>query len=170
MATTLKDFHRQSIEQPASGAAKPGALTKQPWQQILNADNLPFRDWFAGGTTNLCHNAVDRHLSDRPDQAALIHVSTETGAEQVFSYRELHAEVNRCAAMLQALGVGKGDRVLIYMPMVPEAIFAMLATVRLGAIHSVVFGGFARSASPPALTTPGPRSSSRQMPACAAAR
>ena len=145
MATTLKDFHRQSIEQPEAfwGREARRIDWQQPWQQVLNADNLPFRDWFAGGTTNLCHNAVDRHLSDRPDQAALIHVSTETGAEQVFSYRELHAEVNRCAAMLQALGVGKGDRVLIYMPMVPEAIFAMLATVRLGAIHSVVFGGFA---------------------------
>jgi propionyl-CoA synthetase len=96
-----------------------------------------------GGETNLCHNAVDRHLTDRADQAALIFVSTETDQEKIYTYRDLHSEVQRMAAILRDLGVVKGDRVLIYMPMVAEAAFAMLACARLGAIHSVVFGGFA---------------------------
>ena len=86
---------------------------------------------------------MDRHLKDRPDQPALIYVSTETGDERTYSFRELHGEVQRAAAALQGLGVQKGDRVLIYMPMIAEAAFAMLACARIGAIHSVVFGGFA---------------------------
>ena len=89
---------------------------------------------------------MNRHLAARADQPALIYVSTEVDQEKVYTYRGLHTEVQRMAAVLQSLGVGKGDRVLIYMPMIPEAIFAMLATVRLGAIHSVVFGGFAAHA------------------------
>ena len=96
-----------------------------------------------GGTTNLCHNAVDRHLKDRGDQAALICVSTETGQEKTYSFKELHLEVQRMAASLKMLGVQQGDRVLIYMPMIAEAAFAMLACARIGAIHCVVFGGFA---------------------------
>lgn len=114
-----------------------------PATQVLDDSNPPFARWFVGGTTNLCHNAVDRHLADRGDQPALIFVSTETGVEQSYSFAELHAEVQRTAASLMALGVGKGDRVLIYMPMIPEAAFAMLACARIGAIHCVVFGGFA---------------------------
>ncbi len=116
---------------------------KKPFDRVCNYDNPPFARWFEGGLTNLCHNAVDRHLKDRADQAALIFVSTETDQEHTFTFRELHAEVQRMAAILQSLGVVKGDRVLIYMPMVAEAAFAMLACARLGAIHSVVFGGFA---------------------------
>jgi len=96
-----------------------------------------------GGETNLCHNAVDRHLATRADQKALVWISTEVDAKREFTFRELADEVNRFAAILKSHGVGKGDRVLIYMPMIPEAVFAMLATVRIGAIHSVVFGGFA---------------------------
>ena len=96
-----------------------------------------------GGTTNLCHNAVDRHLATRAEQNALIFVSTETNRERCYSFRELHAEVQCMAATLQSLGVKKGDRVLVYMPMVAEAAFAMLACARIGALHSVVFGGFA---------------------------
>jgi propionyl-CoA synthetase len=110
---------------------------------VLDYSRPPFAKWFVGGETNLCYNAVDRHLKDRPDQNALIFISTETDTEKTYSFSELHAEVNRCAAMMQGLGVGKGDRVLIYMPMIPEACFAMLACARIGAIHSVVFGGFA---------------------------
>ncbi|MES2876985.1 MAG: propionate--CoA ligase, partial [Pseudomonadota bacterium] len=116
---------------------------KTPPQQICDYSNPPFAKWFVGGTTNLCHNAVDRHLKDRAEQAALIFVSTETNEEKVYSFRELHAEVQRMAASLKDLGVQKGDRVLIYMPMIAEAAFAMLACTRIGAIHSVVFGGFA---------------------------
>ncbi len=145
MGETLRQFHSRSIEQPEAFWAEQAKLIdwKQPYDKVLDYSNPPFRNWFVNGTTNLCHNAVDRHLATRADQNALIHISTETNSETIYTYRDLHREVNRMAAILRDLGVGKGDRVLIYMPMIAEAIFAMLATVRLGAIHSVVFGGFA---------------------------
>jgi len=114
-----------------------------PFASVCDTSRPPFVRWFPGGTTNLCHNAVDRHLVARGAQPALIHVSTETGSERVYSFAELHAEVQRMAAVLLSLGVVQGDRVLLYMPMIPEAAFAMLACARIGAIHSVVFGGFA---------------------------
>ncbi len=109
----------------------------------LDASRLPFAQWFPDGQTNLCHNAVDRHLPERGAQSALVYISSETGATRTFTYAQVYREVNRLAGAMKGLGVECGDRVLIYMPMVPEAIFAMLATVRLGAVHSVVFGGFA---------------------------
>ncbi|NBT74062.1 MAG: propionyl-CoA synthetase, partial [Betaproteobacteria bacterium] len=115
---------------------------EQP-KQILDFSNPPFARWYVGGSTNLCHNAVDRHLKDRADQRALVYISTETNEEKVYSYAELHQEVQRMAAIMQSLGVKRGDRVLVYMPMIAEAIFAILACARIGAIHSVVFGGFA---------------------------
>jgi len=118
----------------------------QPFDQVCDYSQAPMAKWFVGGQTNLCHNAVDRHVPARPDQPALIHVSTETGKEQVLSFGQLHVEVQRMAAVLQSMGVSKGDRVLIYMPMIPQAVIAMLATVRIGAIHCVVFGGFASQA------------------------
>ena len=114
-----------------------------PFTRVCNDDKPPFTRWFEGGTTNLCHNAVDRHVATRGDQNALIWVSTEVGQERTYSFRQLQAEVMTMAAILQAQGVKPGDRVLIYMPMVPEAVFAMLACTRIGAVHSVVFGGFA---------------------------
>jgi propionyl-CoA synthetase len=140
-----KEFHRRSIEEPEAFWGEQAGLIDwhKPFGKVLDYSRPPFARWFVGGETNLCYNAVDRHLKDRAGQRALIYISTETGQESVYTYRELYEEVNRCAAVLQSLGVGKGDRVLIYMPMIPEAIFAMLATVRIGAIHSVVFGGFA---------------------------
>ena len=140
-----KDFHRRSIEHREDFWAEQARLVDwhQPFEKVLDYSRPPFARWFVGGLTNLCHNAVDRHLAARGDQRALVYISTETGQEKTYSYRELHSEVNRCAGMIRSLGVGKGDRVLIYMPMVPEAVFAMLACARLGAIHSVVFGGFA---------------------------
>ena len=110
---------------------------------MLDYSRPPFAKWFVGGRINLCHNAVDRHLATRGEQTALIYLSTETGETRRYTYRELAAEVNRFAAIFKAQGVGRGDRVLIYMPMIAEAAFAMLACVRIGAIHSVVFGGFA---------------------------
>ena len=139
------EFHRRSITERDAFWAEQAALIdwQTPPKQICDYSNPPFARWFVGGTTNLCHNAVDRHLRDRAEQPALIYVSTETNEERVYTFRELHAEVQRMAAVLQSLGVQKGDRVLIYMPMIPEAAFAMLACVRIGAIHSVVFGGFA---------------------------
>jgi len=140
-----KEFHRRSIEQRDAFWAEQARLVdwKRPFDRVLDYGKPPFARWFPGGLTNLCHNAVDRHLDARGHQKALIYISTETGQEAAYTYRELHAEVNRCAAMIRSLGVGRGDRVLIYMPMIPEAVFAMLACARLGAIHSVVFGGFA---------------------------
>lgn len=139
------EFYRRSIDDRDAFWAEQAQLID--WatspQTICDYSNPPFARWFADGTTNLCHNAVDRHLADRGDQRALIFVSTETDQETVYTYRQLHAEVQRMAAALQGLGVRKGDRVLIYMPMIAEACFAMLACARIGAVHSVVFGGFA---------------------------
>jgi propionyl-CoA synthetase len=142
------EFHRRSIEDRDAFWAEQAELVDwhKPFDRVCNYDNPPFARWFEGGLTNLCHNAVDRHLKDRAEQNALIFVSTETNVEKIYSFRELHAEVQRMAAILKDQGVKKGDRVLIYMPMIPEAAFAMLACVRIGAIHSVVFGGFASHA------------------------
>lgn len=143
--TTYREFHRRSIEQPEAFWGEQASLIDwhKPFGKVLDYSRPPFARWFIGGETNLCHNAVDRHLKDRADQSALIFISTETGNNRTYTFRELHTEVNRCAAVLREQGVVKGDRILIYMPMIPEAVFAMLACVRLGAIHSVVFGGFA---------------------------
>ena len=151
MSTTnsrYAEFYRQSIEEPEAFWAAQAKLIdwQTPPARVLDDSKPPFVHWFAGGKTNLCHNAIDRHLAARGEQPALIHVSTETGSEKIYSFKELHAQVQRSAASLQALGVGKGDRVLIYMPMIPEAAFAMLACARIGAIHCVVFGGFASGA------------------------
>ncbi len=142
---SYSDFYRRSIDDSEAFWAEQAAFIdwQTPPQQILDASNPPFARWFVGGTTNLCHNAVDRHLASRGDQPALICVSTETGSERSYSFRELHVEVQRTAASLLALGVKRGDRVLIYMPMIAEAAFAMLACARIGAVHCVVFGGFA---------------------------
>jgi len=137
--------YRRSIEDPTGFWAEQAELIdwQTPFKQVLDTSRLPLTRWFIGGTTNLCHNAVDRWLPTQADAAALIFVSTETNEERTYSFAELHREVQRMAASMMALGVGRGDRVLIYMPMIPEATFAMLACARIGAIHSVVFGGFA---------------------------
>lgn len=139
------EFYRRSLEQPDAFWAEQARLVdwETPPQVICDASRPPFYRWFAGGRTNLCHNAVDRHLAARADQPALIYVSSETNEERTYTFRELHHEVQRMAAVLQSFGVGQGDRVLIYMPMIAEAAFAMLACARIGAIHAVVFGGFA---------------------------
>jgi propionyl-CoA synthetase len=139
------DFHRRSLNDREGFWSEQAALIdwQRPFEQVCDYSRPPFAKWFVGGKTNLCHNAVDRHLKDRADQNALVFVSTETDEEQVYSFAQLHAEVQRMAASLQSLGVKQGDRVLIYMPMIPQAAFAMLACARIGAIHCVVFGGFA---------------------------
>jgi len=138
-------FYQRSIERPEDFWTEQARMIDwhTPFTQVCDASRPPFANWFVGGTTNLCHNAVDRHAAGRGEQNALIWVSTEVDREVVYSFRELQAEVERMAAILQSLGVTQGDRVLLYMPMIPEAVFAMLACVRIGAIHSVVFGGFA---------------------------
>ncbi|WP_312131244.1 propionate--CoA ligase [Diaphorobacter nitroreducens] len=147
MAADYAEFYRRSIDERDAFWAEQARLIdwQQPPQQICDWSNPPFAKWFVGGTTNLCHNAVDRHLAERPLQNALVAISTETNTERAYTYAELHQEVQRMAASLQTLGVRRGDRVLIYMPMIAEAAFAMLACARIGAIHSVVFGGFASS-------------------------
>jgi propionyl-CoA synthetase len=111
---------------------------------VLDAANPPFYRWFADGVLNTCFNALDRHVRDgRGDQAALIYDSPVTGSQRTYSYAELLEEVARFGGLLRGLGVDQGDRVIIYMPMIPEAVIAMLACARIGAVHSVVFGGFA---------------------------
>ncbi len=143
--TSYADFYRQSVDEPDAFWTEQAKLIDwhKPFTRVCNYDKPPFAHWFEGGQTNLCHNAVDRHLATRGDQAALIYVSSETGIERTYNFKELHLEVQRMAASLLAMGVVKGDRVLIYMPMIAEAAFAMLACARIGAIHCVVFGGFA---------------------------
>ncbi|HEX7052924.1 MAG TPA: propionate--CoA ligase [Burkholderiales bacterium] len=143
--TSYRDFHRRSLDDREGFWRDEARLVHwhKPFTRVLDYSRPPFARWFVGGETNLCYNAVDRHLADRASQKALVWISTEVDAQKEYSFAELHAEVNRVASMMRALGVKRGDRVVIYMPMVPEAAFAMLACARLGAIHSVVFGGFA---------------------------
>jgi propionyl-CoA synthetase len=143
--TAFADFHARSLREPEAFWADQAQLIdwQTPPKQICDYSNPPFARWYVGGKTNLCHNAVDRHLKDRPNQPALVYVSTETSTEKTYTFRQLHTEVQCMAAILKEMGVVKGDRVLLYMPMVAEAAFAMLACARIGAIHSVVFGGFA---------------------------
>jgi propionyl-CoA synthetase len=116
----------------------------KPSDTVLDASRAPFYRWFSGGLLNTCYNALDRHADgERGDQLALIYDSPVTGVLRRFTYRELRDQVARFAGVLRHLGVSKGDRVLIFMPNTPEAVMAMLASARLGAVHSVVFGGFA---------------------------
>ena len=137
---------RQSIEDPEGfwGGAVPGIDWYRQPEVVLDRSNPPFYRWFSGGTLNTCFNAVDRHVRDgRGDQAALIYDSPVTGTGQTLTYRQLLDQVARFAGVLRSLGTEAGDRVVIYMPMIPQAVVAMLACARIGAVHSVVFGGFA---------------------------
>src|SRR5690349_18601532 len=141
-----RDLFNASISDPAAfwaDAASAVTWTRAP-KQILDDSNPPFYRWFPDGELNTCANALDRHVeAGRGDQPALIYDSPVTGSQRTYTYRELLDETAKFAGVLRGLGVGKGDRVVIYMPMVPEAAIAMLACARLGAVHSVVFGGFA---------------------------
>ncbi len=142
---SYKEFHKRSVEDRNGFWGEQAQLihwNKAP-EQIYDFSKPPFVKWFVGGETNLCYNAVDRHAETNPNGKALVYISTETDEEKIYSFSELRTEVMRMAAIYQDLGVKKGDRVLIYMPMIAEACFAMLACTRIGAIHSVVFGGFA---------------------------
>ena len=140
-----REFHRRSIAERDAFWREESKLVNwhKPFAKVLDYSRPPFAKWFVGGETNLCHNAVDRHLGVRGEQKALVWISTEVDKTETYTYKQLHAEVNRVAAMMQSLGVKRGDRVIVYMPMIPEACFAILACARIGAIHSVVFGGFA---------------------------
>ncbi|OZI23394.1 propionate--CoA ligase [Bordetella genomosp. 9] len=138
-------FHYSSIHHPETFWHRESGRIHWdvPPETVLDFSRPPFARWFVGGRTNLCFNAVDRWLPLQADRQALIWVSTEVDEERIYTRQQLFDEVNVAAAMLREQGVEPGDRVLIYMPMVPEAVFMMLAAARLGAVHSVVFGGFA---------------------------
>ena len=170
---SYESFHRRSIEDPEGFWREQAALVdwERPFDCVLDYERPPFARWFPGGRTNLCHNAVDRHLAARGDQRALIYVSTETGDERSWTFASCTREVVRMAAVMRAHGVGEGDRVLLYMPMIPEAVFAMLACARIGAIHSVVFGGFASVSLANRIDDATPEADRhRPTPACAPAR
>ena len=147
-AARFAAVYQQSVERPEEFWAEAAAEIDwvKPWERVLDDSRAPFYRWFAGGQLNTCYNALDRHVDGgRADQLALIYDSPVTDTAATFTYRELRDTVATFAGALAAQGVGRGDRVVIYMPMVPEAAIAMLACARLGAIHSVVFGGFAAS-------------------------
>ena len=145
-ATPFKDTYRKSLDRPeefwADAAAGIDWIT--PWDTVLDASASPAARWFVGGELNTCYNALDRHVEGgRAEQLALIFDSAMTDTKRSYTYTELREEVARFAGALSSRGIVKGDRVVIYMPMIPEAVMAMLACARLGAVHSVVFGGFA---------------------------
>ena len=139
-------LHARSLSDPAGFWAEQAAAIDwtRRWDKVLDDSTPPFYRWFPGGELNACHNALDRHVDGgRAEQTALIYDSPVTGTKKSFTYRALRDEVAKLAGAIAAQGVGKGDRVILYMPMIPEAVMAMLACARLGAVHSVVFGGFA---------------------------
>jgi propionyl-CoA synthetase len=140
------EVYRRSLEEPDGFWADAAAAIDwvEPWERVLDDSRAPFYRWFSGGRLNTCWNALDRHVErGRAEQLALVYDSPVTDTRTAYSYRELRDVVARFAGALAAQGVGRGDRVIVYMPMVPEAVIAMLACARIGAVHSVVFGGFA---------------------------
>ena len=144
--STHAETHRRSIENPEEfwAEAADGIDWNSKWDRVLDDSGAPIYRWFAGGRLNTCYNAVDRHVAGgRSEQTAIIHDSPLTDSQRKITYAELLDQVSVFAGALADCGVGKGDRVIIYMPMVPEALVAVLACARLGAVHSVVFGGFA---------------------------
>ena len=143
--TGIAEIYRRSLDHPEEFWAEAAEAIDwvQRWDRVLADAKPPFYRWFSGGRLNLCWNALDRHVAaGNGERVALIYDSPVTDTVASFTYRQLRDRVSRFAGVLQGLGVAKGDRVLIYMPMVPEAAIAMLACARIGAIHSVVFGGF----------------------------
>jgi propionyl-CoA synthetase len=139
------DVYARSMQDPEGfwADAATGIDWVRPWRQVLDRSGAPFYRWFSGGELNTCFNAVDRHVAaGRGAQAAIIYDSPVTDTQRVITYAELQDLVARFGGVLRGLGVAKGDRVIVYMPMVPEALIAMLACARIGAVHSVVFGGF----------------------------
>ncbi len=146
MSDRFEEAWRTSIEDPEAfwGEAAEAIHWDRRWDKVLDDDNPPFYRWFSGGVLNTCYNALDLHIDQgRGDQPALIHDSPVTDTLRTYTYRELRDEVAKLAGLLTELGVEKGDRVLVYLPMIAEAAIAMLACARIGAVHSVVFGGFA---------------------------
>ena len=148
MSDKFKKIYEESIKNPEKfwqEASNDIFWFKKP-TKILNKSNPPFYKWFEDGVTNTCYNALDIHIDQgKGKRTALIYDSPITGNKSKYTYEELKVKVSKFAGALKDQGVNKGDRVIIYMPMIPEAVIAMLATARIGAIHSVVFGGFASS-------------------------
>ncbi len=139
-------MYRRSLDEPEAFWAEAAAEIEwsKPWDVVLDASASPAARWFVGGELNTCYNALDRHVeAGRADQPALIYDSAVTDGSRTYTYRELRDEVALFAGVLSRNGVGRGDRVVVYMPMIPQAAIAMLACARIGAVHSVVFGGFA---------------------------
>ena len=146
MSKKFSEIYHESINNPENFWRKASENIfwfKKP-SKILNKSNPPFYKWYEDGVTNTCYNALDFHIDQgKGSKTALIYDSPITGNKNKFSYKELRSKVSKFAGALKNQGVNKGDRVIIYMPMIPEAVVAMLACARIGAIHSVVFGGFA---------------------------
>ena len=140
-----RDLHRSlTVPEEYWAEISENTVWTRQWDKVLDNSNPPFVRWFVGGELSMCYNAVDRHVDEgHGDQAALVWDSPITESKRTITFRELQSEVSRVAGLLSRLGVEKGDRVMVYMPMIPEAVISMLAIVRLGAVHSVVFGGFA---------------------------
>ncbi len=152
------ETHRRSLEQPEQfwREAAAAILWRRSPTRVLDAEQAPLYRWFGDGELNTCENALDRHVAaGHGDRLALIYDSPVTATVARFTYAELLDRVARLAGALRSLGVERGDQVVIYMPMVPEAVMAMLACARLGAVHSVVFGGSLRTSSRSGSTTPG---------------
>src|SRR5262245_20162377 len=146
MASRYEELYARSLQDPEGfwGAAAEDVYWDRRWDRVLDRSREPFHRWFAGGRLNTCFNALDLHVErGRGKQRALVYDSPVTGTVRTYSYAELRDEVARLAGALRRRGVARGDRVILYMPMVPEAVMAMLACARIGAVHSVVFGGFA---------------------------
>lgn len=155
-----RTLYRNSIENPEQFWAEAAAelVWTKPWDKVIDDSDAPYYEWFAGGEMNTCYNALDRHCEQgRAGQTALIYDSPVTGQVRSYSYAELRDEVAVFANVLQNHGVEKGDRVIIYMPMIPEAVIAVLACARIGAIHSVVFGGFAAKELATRVVDAGPK-------------
>ncbi|MEK7692420.1 MAG: AMP-binding protein, partial [Bdellovibrionota bacterium] len=141
------EMYRRSIENPDAFWAEEAKRLDwfKPWNKVKNTSFLGEAEikWFEGGSLNVSHNCLDRHLAKRGDQTAILwEADNPSEPSRKITYRELHADVCKFSNVLRSIGVGKGDRVTLYMPMVPEAAVAMLACTRIGAIHSVIFGGF----------------------------
>ncbi|MEM7653854.1 MAG: AMP-binding protein, partial [Pseudomonadota bacterium] len=146
MSAIYDALHKRSLDDPSGfwGEIADDIVWTKKWDAVLDGSNAPFYRWFPGGELNTCYNCVDRHVADgRGAQDAIIYDSPVTETLRKISYQDLQSLVATAAGAMREQGVEKGDRVIIYMPMIPEAVIAMLATARLGAVHSVVFGGFA---------------------------
>ena len=146
MTNPYIEAYEQSINDPDAfwGSIAEDCHWYKKWDKVLDDSNVPFYRWFVGGECNTCFNAIDYHIENgRGDQLAIIYDSPVTDTIKKYTYNELRDEVSKFAGVLRAQGVEKGDRVLVYLPMIPQAAFAMLACARIGAVHSVVFGGFA---------------------------